>query len=608
MDEEQDFVCSLSLDETLAGGTGGLADLWHQGSLVDVTLVSSDGARLPCHRVVLAAASPFFAALFSDHWRPSPDGTSSEVHLRGVEHAVLQRLVGAVYTRHLAAPPSQLPALLAGAMQLALQPLATACAQQLREQLSSTSALGVASLAGALGVWPLERDSEAFAAQHFVDVLKDDPAGVAALPVDRLERLLASESLLLVEETDALDTLLTWASCSETQPSAGAVQHPVPSGCDRIAALPKLLRRVRLCLVPRSELLRRAGEHPACVASPEARGMLERAAQETARLGAGYSGQPRGAVPLRLLAIGGHDSEWRPLRSCEAYDTRTDTWQAAGMLPPAQTSAFVSAMAGHTGGSRELLAIGGSTYACSALGAEVPPPAALPDDEPDSAASRMLLLWSPRACPTARQHAALTCVNAFQVPSLAYLIGGRAGAGAVEMSSVERLVLGAGTEWTPCPSLCSPRASGAAATLQDAVYVAGGQCGRVTLGSVEVLHGGSQQWVPLSGTLCQARKYLSLAVLRGCLYAVGGMRETRARLDSVERLDPREGRWVTVAPMLCRRSSAGVVAAAGALWASGGYDGERYHCSLERFDDRMGVWTPMAPMTTVRSGAAMVAI
>ena len=108
--------------------------------------------------------------------------------------------------------------------------------------------------------------------------------------------------------------------------------------------------------------------------------------------------------------------------------------------------------------------------------------------------------------------------------------------------------------------------------------------------------------------LCQPRKYLSLVTLRGCLYAVGGMRETRARLASVERLDPRDGRWRTIAPMNYRRSSAGVVAAAGALWASGGNDGETHHCSTERYDDRMDAWTLMAPMTIERSGAAMVAI
>lgn len=339
--------------------------------------------------------------------------------------------------------------------------------------------------------------------------------------------------------------------------------------------------------------------------------MLERAAQESARIGAGYSGQPRSAVPLRLLAIGGHDVEWRPLRSCEVYDTRTDSWQPAGMLPQNYVSAFFSAVAGQSASStRELLAIGGSTFACATLRADVPPPAPLlSDDNCTDSAGSMLLLWSPRGTPTARQHAALACVDAFQMPSLAYLIGGRAGAVTGEMTLVERTALGAVDEWTRCPSLSSPRASGAAATLQDVVYVAGGQSGRQTLDTCEVLHAGSHEWVCLpSAVLCQPRKYLSLVTLRGCLYAVGGMRETRARLASVERLDPRDGRWRTIAPMNYRRSSAGVVAAAGALWASGGNDGETHHCSTERYDDRMDAWTLMAPMTIERSGAAMVAI
>ncbi len=49
----------------LALGGGGeedaLADLWQRGALCDVALRAGDAVTpLPCHRIVLAAASPFF--------------------------------------------------------------------------------------------------------------------------------------------------------------------------------------------------------------------------------------------------------------------------------------------------------------------------------------------------------------------------------------------------------------------------------------------------------------------------------------------------------------------------------------------------------------------
>mmetsp|Transcript_38705 Transcript_38705/g.97253 ORF Transcript_38705/g.97253 Transcript_38705/m.97253 type:complete len:124 (+) Transcript_38705:144-515(+) len=43
----------------------GLADLWEEGCLTDVELQSADGVTLPAHKVVLAAASPFFRAFFT---------------------------------------------------------------------------------------------------------------------------------------------------------------------------------------------------------------------------------------------------------------------------------------------------------------------------------------------------------------------------------------------------------------------------------------------------------------------------------------------------------------------------------------------------------------
>lgn len=620
MDGEGDDSCVLHLDGHRAC-IDGLVDLFQQGLLTDVSLVTDDGTSLPCHRVILAAASPFFRALFagpgSAAWQ---EGATPEVALHGVDGATLRSLVAAVYTRQLHAPATQLPLLLAGASQLALASLASACTDQLRLRLCPTSALATASLACALGIAALEEDADAYAGQHFDEVLLSDSDGVLALAEDRLERLLGSDRLRVDSEADALEALLSWASCRVENLHQVAVFHNLPSVEDRLRALPRLLRRVRLCLMPPELLLSRAAEHPACVACPDAAAMLQRAALERTRLGVGYSGQPRDSTPLRLLVVGGHDAEWRPLRSAEWYDTRTDTWQAAPAPPPVDawrsTSAFLSAIAGRTeSGTREMLAVGGSAYVCTALRAVAPPPVAgQPSEEDriiddDGVVHQLPLHWYACRPPSARQHGALACVDGFQCASIAFLIGGRAGAGATELTTVECCELGGWTPWRTCPSLARPRASGAAVALQDCIYVAGGQSGRITFDSVECLHTGRMEWMAQPcATLLQARKYLSLVTLRGCLYAVGGMLATRARLACVERLDPREGKWQMVASMHAKRSSASCVSAASALWVAGGYDGVLYHSSVEKYEDRMNTWTKVKSMATARSGAAMVAI
>jgi hypothetical protein len=300
---------------------------------------------------------------------------------------------------------------------------------------------------------------------------------------------------------------------------------------------------------------------------------------------------PRAAAPLRLLAAGGHDGGWRPLRSCEIFDTQTCQWSPAPPLPSAV--AFLSAArAGDA-----LVAVAGGTFSsCTSRAACC---AAADDD-----ATRPLLSWSPGAsAPTPRVHAALAAA-----PSGAlFLLGGRTGASIEELDIVERYRpdVDAWEAWHSA-RMPSPRASLGAVALADALLAIGGQAGRATLASVDALDVPSGRWTP-APPLRTARKYAAVASLRGCAYALGGMSEARARLSCCERLDPREGRWHAIAPLPAPRSSAAAAAAAGALFV-GGNDGEATHASCARYDAAADAWEEVAPLGVARSGAALVAL
>jgi hypothetical protein len=60
--EECGAVTYASPPDALAGALRGL---WERGALCDVALVAADGAELPAHRLLLAAACGFFRALFT---------------------------------------------------------------------------------------------------------------------------------------------------------------------------------------------------------------------------------------------------------------------------------------------------------------------------------------------------------------------------------------------------------------------------------------------------------------------------------------------------------------------------------------------------------------
>jgi len=81
--------------------------------------------------------------------------------------------------------------------------------------------------------------------------------------------------------------------------------------------------------------------------------------------------------------------------------------------------------------------------------------------------------------------------------------------------------------------------------------------------------------------LCRAGKSMShkrfttaAAELGGCIYVAGGY-DNQRYLASVERFDPREGRWCEVPPMAHKRGAHTCTAANGCAVAIGGWDGAK---------------------------------
>ena len=90
----------------------------------------------------------------------------------------------------------------------------------------------------------------------------------------------------------------------------------------------------------------------------------------------------------------------------------------------------------------------------------------------------------------------------------------------------------------------------------------------------------------------------------GALYAVGGY-DGHSYLSTVERLDPREGRWSPVGSMNGQRGGhACTVVGSHTLYALGGYFKAAVH-SCEVYDSRTNTWRSIAPLADSRAyGAA----
>lgn len=74
--------------------------------------------------------------------------------------------------------------------------------------------------------------------------------------------------------------------------------------------------------------------------------------------------------------------------------------------------------------------------------------------------------------------------------------------------------------------------------------------------------------------------------------------------SAVERYNPQENRWHTIAPMGTRRKHLGCAVYQDMIYAVGGRDDTTELSSAERYNPRTNQWSPVVAMTSRRSGVS----
>ena len=162
---------------------------FRQNLLCDVTLISDNSAEVSAHKMVLAACSPYFYAMFTSF----EESKSERVTLQGVDATALQLLVDYVYTSevHVTEDNVQvciqkmtfffkliiflrllkiiffLQVLLPAANLLQLTDVRDACCDFLQGQLHPTNCLGIRAFADLHGCLELLSHADSYIEQHF---------------------------------------------------------------------------------------------------------------------------------------------------------------------------------------------------------------------------------------------------------------------------------------------------------------------------------------------------------------------------------------------------------------------------------------------------------
>ncbi|KAG3282027.1 kelch like family member 21, transcript variant X1 [Ictidomys tridecemlineatus] len=315
----------------------GLSQLRAERKFLDVTLEAAGGRDFPAHRAVLAAASPYFRAMFAGQLRES---RAERVRLHGVPPDMLQLLLDFSYTGRVAVSGDNAEPLLRAADLLQFPAVKEACGTFLQQQLDLANCLDMQDFAEAFSCAGLASAAQRFILRHVGELGAEQ---LERLPLARLLRYLRDDGLCVPKEEAAYQLALRWVRADPPR---------------RAAHWPQLLEAVRLPFVRRFYLLAHVEAEPLVARCPPCLRLLREARDFQA---ARYDRHDRGPCPRMrprpstglaeiLVLVGGCDQDCDELVTVDCYNPQTGQWRYLAEFPD------------HLGGGYSIVALGNDIY------------------------------------------------------------------------------------------------------------------------------------------------------------------------------------------------------------------------------------------------------
>jgi hypothetical protein len=186
------------------------------------------------HRLVLAASSPYFNAMFSNRHLES---SLPRIELNGVEAGAIKSLIEFAYSSSLTISEENVQGILGAANLLQVTSVVEACCEFMVAQIDVENCLGIAAFAEMLSCSQLYEASWRFAQDNFLEVWETEE--FLATPCSLLQELFQSENLHVQSEEEVLACAVRWYRHDELT---------------RLDGIKKLLHHVKLPLIPWSAI------------------------------------------------------------------------------------------------------------------------------------------------------------------------------------------------------------------------------------------------------------------------------------------------------------------------------------------------------------------
>ncbi|XP_075622421.1 kelch-like protein 3 isoform X4 [Balearica regulorum gibbericeps] len=435
--------------------------------LCDVVIVA-ETVEMEAHRVVLAACSPYFCAMFTGDMSESK---AKKIEIKDVDGQTLRKLIDYIYTAEIEVTEENVQVLLPAASLLQLMDVRKNCCDFLQSQLHPTNCLGIRAFADVHACAELLQQANAYAEQHFPEVMLGEE--FLSLSLDQVCSLISSDKLTVSSEEKVFEAVISWINYEKES---------------RLEHMAKLMEHVRLPLLPRDYLVQTVEEEALIKNNNTCKDFLIEAMKyhllplDQRQLIKNPRTKPRTPVslPKVMIVVGGQAP--KAIRSVECYDFEEERWDQVAELPSRRCRAGkLYAVGGYDGASRQCL----STV-----------------EQYNPATNE----WTYVADMSTRRSGAGVGV----LSGLLYATGGHDGP--LVRKSVEVYDPGTNT-WKQVADMNMCRRNAGVCAVNGLLYVVGGDDGSCNLASVEYYNPITDKWTLLPTSMSTGRSYAGVAVI-----------------------------------------------------------------------------------------------
>ena len=309
----------------MASGTPSQLDEFlrhNMGSFSDIIL-KCEGKSFPANKIILAASSPYFSALFSDCWQEEGDG--SEASLHAVSAIGLAEVLHSMYGRPARLSLATVAQVVQAADFLQVAAVTRTCKVFLSRSLQPGNVLGISEVARQFRLGGLEAECDDMILNRLKEVAATKEFLLLEFP--RLESILGDDRLAVSSEGVVWSSALVWLHGGDQEERAQYLKPlltTVRYGLMDYGYFQDIVRNWGSFKITKNlsvkALLEEAGKYLAFMASPD-RGLMNQMILQ-------YDTTPHFALPRLpqqfLFTLGGFSSA--PSSSLEVYDSASDQW------------------------------------------------------------------------------------------------------------------------------------------------------------------------------------------------------------------------------------------------------------------------------------------